>query len=600
MPPLPVSNADRARHGIALIEQGNLKAAERLLKDVLKADPGQFEALLGLGVLCGMRGQDAEAVKHLTRAARRNPRSDAAQYNLGQALIRLGRHAEAADALTAAAGIAELPHIHEKLGDCLRQLGRLDATAHHYARAVDLSGARAGGMLLSSLVEAKRRICDWTGLAELEGRLVQAATRGEAVEPLLLTYVTDDAQILRRNAETYATRFLPGTLGAAASKPRFQHTPRKRERLRVGYLCSDFRQHATAHLIAELLERHDRSRVEVLGLSFGPDDRSAMRKRLAAAVERLVDLSRFEAQEIARRIHGLGIDVLVDLNGYIANAQPAILMARPAPVQCHWLAFPGTLGAPWIDWHIVDPVVAPPGAEAHFTEALARLPDSYQPNDSRREVAAQRPSRAACGLPENTVVLASFNNSIKLSPASFASWMRVLAAVPDAMLWLWADNAWAPERLRAAAVAAGVAPERIVLADFAPPAEHLARLANADLLLDSFPYGAHTTASDALWMGVPVLTQTGRAFQSRVGASLLTAAGLPELIQPTADAWEREAIALALDRPRLASLKARLSAGRSASRLFDTSRLARHLENAYAEMWRRWCAGESPASFDVA
>ena len=615
-PPIPVSNADRARHAIGLLEQGQHKAAERLLKDVLKADPAQFDALLAMGVLSGMRGHDTDAVRHLSRAVRKSPHSDVAQYNLGQALIRLGRHQEAADALTAAVAVADQPHIHEKLADSLRQLGRLDEAVRHYRRAVELAGQRASGMLLSSLVESQRRICDWEDLDVAQGRLIDLAKRGDPVEPLLLTYVVDDPALLKRNAVVYATAFLPATVPhIAAQHPAATRVAASRQpsrdlppgsslaqpnRLRVGYLCSDFRNHATAHLMAELFESHDRAAFETFALSFGPDDKGPMRQRLERAFDRFVDMSHMSSQDIVKRIRALGIDILVDLNGYIANARPEILMARPSPVQCHYLAFPGTLGSPAIDYLLVDPIIGPPEADVHFAEKLVRLPDCYQPNDSRRVIAADRPTRAACGLPERGIVLASFNNAIKLAPDMFAIWMRVLAAVPDSVLWLYSDNAWVPDKLRGEAHRAGIAADRLVFAGYASSADHLARLAHADLLLDSFPYGAHTTASDALWMGVPVLTLAGRSFASLVGASLLTAVGLPELVMRSLDAYEREAIALARDPHRIAALKSRLTANRSTCRLFDTQRLARNLETAYSEMWRRRCAGEAPGSFDVA
>lgn len=569
------------------------------MKDVLRADPNQVDALIALGVLAGMRGQLGEAVKHLKRAAQRSPGSDAAQYNLGQALIRLGQHAEAAEALDRAVAIADQPHIHEKLGDCLRQLGRLDEAVAHYQRALDQSGPRAGDMLLSSLVETKRRICDWTGLAALETRLLDAVARGGTVEPLLLHYVSDDAALLKRNAIAYADGFLRPMIDPAVTARRFEHKRSERQRLRVGYLCSDFRNHATAHLIADMIESHDRGRFEIVALSYGLDDKSAMRKRLEAAFDRFVDVAQLASADIARKIHGLGIDILIDLNGYIANSRPEILAARAAPIQCHYLAFPGTLGNRDTDYMIVDPVIVPPGDEVHYVEALARLPDCYQANDRRRAAATQTPSRAACGLPETGAVLASFNNAIKLSPAVFDIYMRVLTATPGSVLWLFAEDELTSANLKREAAARGVAPERLIFAAYVPLPEHLARLRHADLLLDSFPYGAHTTASDALWMGVPVLTVAGRSFASRVGASLLRAAGLPELVAPTPADYEREAITLARDPDRIAQLKHKLAAAREGCALFDTARFTRHLEAAYAMMWARWLRGEAPATFDV-
>jgi predicted O-linked N-acetylglucosamine transferase (SPINDLY family) len=595
----PNSHAGLARHAGALIQAGQTKAAERILKDILRADATQFDALLLLGVLSGMRDHTADAVKLLSRAVRRRPDSEEALYNLGQALIRMGRFEEAAGALQNAVALAPLPQAHEKLGDCLRHLGRLPDAIVHYARAVELAGEGAGALLLSSLVETKRRICDWSGLDAIEQRLRQRVEAGDVAEPLLLLYLFDDARLHHDNAVAYAQRLLAPTLAQSPRTRRFEHKPRDRDRLRIGYLCSDFRNHATSHLVADLIESHDRTRFEIVGLSFGPDDKSAMRQRMVTAFDRFVDLRTRTSEEIARQIHALGIDILVDLNGYIANARPQILAARSAPIQCHYLAYPGTLGGSDIDYMIVDRVIVPPGEDARFTEALVRLPDCYQAND-RRRVVADMPTRAYRGLSEGAFVFASFNNAIKLSPMMFDVWMRILTAVPGSVLWLFAEDQATSDNLRREAAARGVEATRLAFAQYAPPAEHLARLRLADLFLDTQPYTAHTTASDALWVGLPVLTIEGSAFAGRVGASIVKAAGLPELIMPSRETYEREAIALARDPERVARLKAKVAAGRGACRLFDTPRFARHLEAAYREMWARWQRGEPPSGFDVA
>ncbi len=586
-PPIPISNADRARHAIGLIEQGNLKAAERLLKDVLKADPGQFDALLGLGVLCGMRGQDADAVKHLTRAARRNPRSDAAHYNLGQALIRLGRHAEAIEALKAAAALAERGQIHEKLGDCMRQLGRLDEAAIHFVRAVDLEPANS--LALSSAVETLRRLCDWSRLAELQQRLLAACAADRAVEPLLMLHVTDDPNLQRKAAQAYWR-----TLVAPSAPPSPRIARRDGAKIRVGYLSADFRQHPMVSVIAEAIELHDRARFEVTGLSYGQDDGSPQRRRMERAFDRFVDMHGTSDQRMAARIGECGIDILVDLSGYTANARLGVVAARPAPIVCHYMGYPGTLGSPAYDYLIADRIVAPAGCDGDFSEALVRLPVCYWANDRKRAPAATT-TRAEHGLPEDAIVLCSFNGQQKLSPVLLDIWARVLAAVPQSVLWLYADHSTAADNLRREAAARGITHDRLVIAGRLPPEQHLARIALADLMLDAMPYGGHTTACDALWMGVPVLTVAGRAFAARVGASLLTHASLPHLITPDPQAYEREATALATDRPRLAALKASISGARGAGGLFDTAAFTRALEAAYSEMWRRHRSALPPA-----
>lgn len=597
--PRPTTHAELARHAGRLIEAGQLKQAERILKDVLRADATQFDALLLLGVLSGMRNQTADAVKLLSRAARKRPDSEEALYNLGQALIRLGRFEEAAEALQKALALAPLPQAHEKLGDCLRNLDRLPEAVAHYARAVELAGEGASALLLSSLIETKRRICDWSSLALLEERLRRRVQAGDVAEPLLLLYLYDDPHLHHANAVAYAGGFLEQALPEGIRSRRYRHQPRDRDRLRVGYLCSDFRNHATSHLIADLIETHDRLSFESFGLSFGPDDKSAMRQRMVAAFDRFVDFRTRTSEEIARQIHGLGIDILVDLNGYIANARPEILAARAAPIQCHYLAFPGTLGGTAIDYMIVDPVILPPSADAHFAEALVRMPDCYQANDRKRALAEGIHTRAACGLPDDGAVFASFNNAIKLSPMMLDVWARILRAVPGSVLWLFAEDQATTDNLCREASARGIDASRLVFAAYAAPAEHLARLKLADLFLDTQPYTAHTTASDALWVGLPVLTIEGKAFAGRVGASVLKAAGLPELIMPSLEAYEREAIRLGTDRERLAALRSKLTATRDTCRLFDTPRFARHLEVAYRQMWARWQRGEPARSFDV-
>ncbi len=599
----PASLAEHVRTAAALIEQGQAKAAERVLKAVLREDPNRADALVTLGVLCGMRGQLGEAVKHLSRAARQRPDDDAAHYNLGQALIRQGRHEDAAKALERAAELANRPEIHEKLGDCLVRLGRLDEAVGRFSRALSAEPrGLAGGqeaMLLSSLIETKRRICDWAGLKDLEQRLASRIRAGFAGEPLLMLYVADDPELHRINAIQYARDFLGPMLAPALPATPFSHVPRQRQRIRIGYLCSDFRNHATARLIAGVIEAHDRTTFEVFGLSIGRDDGSPMRRRMRAAFDRFVDLKGLAAAESARRIHALGIDVLIDVNGYIADSQPAILAARPAPVQCHYLAFPGTLGGDFIDYMIVDPVIVPHSDNSHYTEALVRLPECYQANDDKRMAVAATPSREDCGLPSSGFVYCAFNNAIKISPDTFDVWMRILKSVPGSVLWLFRDNAWQEDRLRSEAEARGVDGQRLVFAGYADPEQHLARMRIADLFIDTFPYTGHTTASDALWVGLPVLTRPGRTFASRVGASLLRAAGVAELIMEAEEAFEREAIALGSDPHRLTAIRSQLDSNRGSCPLFDTQRFTRHLEAAYAGMWERWRSGRKPAAFDV-
>jgi predicted O-linked N-acetylglucosamine transferase (SPINDLY family) len=352
--------------------------------------------------------------------------------------------------------------------------------------------------------------------------------------------------------------------------------------------------------MAGVFEHRDRARFETVAISFGPGDKTPVRKRLEAGFERFIDISGKTDVEIAACVRGMEIDIAVDLMGFTGECRSFILAQRPAPVQVNYLGFPGTMGAPWIDYIIADPSVIPVSQQGHFAEKIAYLPHCYLPADRTRAI-AERPTRLQAGLPESGFVFASFNNSYKFNPAMFAIWMRLLAAVEGSVLWLPENNPPAMRNLAREAKAHGVAPERIV---FAPPVpgheNHLARLTLADLFLDTLPYNAHTTAIDALWAGVPLLTLEGNSFAGRVAASALEAAGLPELIASNAAEYEAAALRLARDPEALAGLKAKLAHNRLSCPLFDTVSFTRHLESAFATMWERQERGLPPASFAVA
>jgi protein O-GlcNAc transferase len=368
----------------------------------------------------------------------------------------------------------------------------------------------------------------------------------------------------------------------------------------VGYLSADFRDHAIAQLLVEVIECHDRSRIAVHGYSIGQDDGSPMRRRLAGAFDSLVDLQATAGNEAAGRINYDGIDILVDLMGYTDGARPDILALRPAPIQAAYLGYPGSSGAPFIDYLIADGVVVPRGADSFFSEAVVRLPRCYQPADRKLEIASETPTRAAEGLPPDGTVFCCFNNGFKLGPEVFALWLRLMGAVPTSVLWLLESNSAMSSRLRKIASEAGIAPERLIFAPRRDRAHHLARQRLADLFLDTTPYGAHTTASDALRLGIPVVTCPGPAFASRVATSLLHDLGLPELIARDLGDYEIVAQSLALDTPRLNALKAKLTAKLPASSLLDAPGHARDLEAAYRAMWENWQAGRPPATIDVA
>ena len=455
------------------------------------------------------------------------------------------------------------------------------------------------GAALSQLVFCRKQLLDWGGLDELQQRFRHEVAKGTALlTPFSFLSDPSTRAEQRQCAKTWGEGFMPDEVLRPA--PPAAETPSElSRRLRIGYLSGDFYEHPTSVLLAGVLERHDRARFEVFAYSTGPDDGSAMRARVTAACEHFTALGERRAEAIAARIADDRLDVLVDLKGYTEGAPTAALALRPAPVQAHWVGYPGTLAAPFIDYLLVDRIVAPPQHAADYAEALVWLPDACQPND-RSRIATTPPSRRSLGLGDTDVVLASFNAAWKLNPPVFDAWARILASTPRSVLWLMARNDADPgiANARREMATRGITDERIVFVTRRAQPGYLALYLHADLFLDTWPYNAHTTASDALWMGCPVVTWLGDTFAGRVGASLVSAAGLGELATDSVAAYVELAIALASDADRRASLRARLAEARTQSPLFDADAMARHVERAYAKMVEQHRNGVV-ASFEV-
>ncbi len=385
----------------------------------------------------------------------------------------------------------------------------------------------------------------------------------------------------------------------AASLPQrrelaFRFSLPERAKIRIGYLSNDFHDHATSHLLIETLEAHDRSRFELHAFSFGEDSGGGMRQRVCKTFDAFHDITEHTDIEAARAIHRTGIDILVDLKGYTRGCRTGIMMLHPAPVQVNYLGYPGTMGADICDYIITDPFTTPLASASAYSESFAYMPHSYQPH-GRNSAIGRRPPRAELGLPDTGLVFCCFNQTFKLTPAHFDVWCRLLEATPGSVLWLRADER-AEGNLRGEALRRGILPDRLVFAPYMPQAEHLGRLQNADIVLDTAPYGAHTTASDALWAGVPVITHAGSTFPSRVAGSLLHAVGLPELIARDEQDYFSLALTLATQPGRLAACKAKLSRNRMAAPLFDVTSYAAALEYLYHTMWARCRAGQPRAA----
>lgn len=572
--------------GTLLMAAGQLDEALACFRAVLQRAPDHARAWFNLGVASARERDTRAAIDALRRAVALQPDFADAWGELGLALQTLGMLGEAVAAFRCRAG--QLPGIataHADLALALHRSGALREARASYERALSL--APDALEVRCNLCGLLQQCCDWSGLALHWPYVTTAIEAGRPGVPLGLTIaqpgVTPAMQLAaaRAGAAQWST-VTPLARSRACGA---------RDRIRVGYLSADFRAHATAYLTAELFELHDRSRFEVVLLSYGPDDGSAMRARLARAADRFVDLSAKNDDEAARTIAASVLDILIDLNGNTDNGRMGIAARRPAPIQVNWLGFPGTLGAPFYDFLIADAHVIPPGSEAWYSERVVRLPDCYQCNDRRRPRPQRTASRGELGLPDDAVVLCCFNQAFKITPDVFDAWLRVLRAVPRAVLWLLEDNAVATEALRTRAGAAGIDPQRLVFAPRRPLDEHLARYRVADLAVDTFPCTSHTTASDALWLGRPLVTLTGATFASRVATSLVRNAGLPELAAADLAGYEALVVELARDPNRRAELRARLARPETAVALFDTPRFTRAFEAALSSMVAPLSAG---------
>lgn len=612
--------------GFALTDAGRPDAALAPLRRALARDPDFAAAHHGLARALLGAGDTTAGFASLERALALEPRLTDAHLLRGRALLQSGQSAQAIACLERAARAApDCADVHDNLAFALYEAGLLEAAlaSANRALALDPQHWRAELHRAQALAQLRRfaearlslervlarrpgesealaeklncclKVCDWAGVEAALTAIHGLEAGTGAVHPFVLMAVSDDPALLLRSARGAAASAAQGRAPLPAPA-RHSH-----QRIRVAYLSADYCVHATSFLLAELLELHERGQFEVYGVSFGPDDESPVRRRMSAACDVFADVREKSDREIALWLREHEIDIAVDLKGYTAFGRSAILAYRPAPIQVNYLGYPGTLGGSFADYIIADAFLIPEAERAHYQEQVVRLPNSYQVNDRRRVTAVPGPTRAEAGLPADAFVFCCFNNNWKITAPVFAVWMRLLAAVEGSVLWLFEDSEAAAANLRAAAVERGVAAERLVFATRIPNDVHLARHRLADLFLDTAPVNAHTTASDALWSGLPLITCAGRAFAGRVSGSLLRAVGLAELITGSLAEYEQLALSLARDPARLAALRTRLLEKRAELPLFDTPLFSRHLEAAYRHMWVTHREGRPPASFSV-
>ena len=587
----------------AQIQCGHMLRAFNRPKDALasydraiRADVGNAEIHRCRGDLLRRLNRYDEAVKSYDCAIALKPETAPAHLGRGLALKALKRDAAALASYDNAVALRPdeaVSHYYRAI--VLRDLHRLDEALTSIGKAIELDGKYpyARGQLFS----IKMHMCDWDGLAAARAAVVEGIEAGElAAVPFPLQLIDCDLSLYRKCAELSMEKERANSLPAAPSNVPGEAADRQ---IRVAYLSADFHAHATAYLMAGVFEEHDRSRFETYGISFGPDDESEMRARVEKGFDHFFDARGRDDTEVASLLREWQIDIAVDLKGHTRDARPGIFALRPAPIQVSYLGFPGTSGVDYFDYLIADRIVVPEEHQPHYSEKLVYLPDTYQCNNSKRAMGGKQTSRAESGLPEQGFVFCCFNHNYKIAPEVFHVWMRILDQADDSVLWLLRSNPAAERNLRREAENRGVSGERLIFAPRLPYADHLARLGLADLFLDTLPYGAHTTASDALWSGVPVLTCMGGSFAGRVGASLLNAIGLPEMVAHSAEEYEARALTLVRDPVLLAEMRSRLARNRFTHPLFDTVRFTRHLESAYLRMVDRQRNGEAPEAFAV-
>ncbi|SDD64223.1 Predicted O-linked N-acetylglucosamine transferase, SPINDLY family [Sphingomonas sp. YR710] len=580
-----------ANRGNALREHGRMEDAVEACDRAIWLKPGFAEAHSNRGIALRELKRLDEAIASYDMAIRLKPDLAEAHANRGIALRDLGCQEEAvADYDRAIALKPDHAAAHANRANVLQDLQRFDESADSYRTAIALDPDNAEAR--SQLLYQQARMCRWDDPADPPELAVLGITT-RAVTPFTFLAIDDDARrhLLR------ARKWVEEKCGHIQAMPATPPAPAPR--IRIGYFSSDFYNHATMYLIAKLFEAHDRSRFEIHVFSYGTSGPDEMQQRAIDAVDVFHHVATLSDRVIADLARDKGIDIAIDLKGHTKDTRPGIFAHRAAPVQINYLGYPGSSGAEFIDYIIADDVVIPPHARCHYSEKILSLPFSYQVNDDGRAIADRLFTRAELGLPERGFVFCSFNNNYKITPAEYDIWMRLLSKVDGSVLWLLSDNRWAEANLRKAALTRDVDPDRLIFAERMPLPEHLARHRCADLFLDSFACNAHTTASDALWAGLPVLTKLGESFTARVAGSLLHAIDLPDLVTETAADYERIALDLASDPDRIAAIKARLTANRLTTPLFDTGQYARHIECAFEMAHDRACRGLQPDHINV-
>jgi predicted O-linked N-acetylglucosamine transferase (SPINDLY family) len=568
---------------------GYFRRLVRTFKTNLDVRNALCYALQELGNESHAQGRYAMAEACFMEAIGYQPANAAYLYNLANAQRELGKPKEAVIYYQKAIQINPIDaDAYNNLGNVQRELGLLDLAIESYKRALSINPALYHAKV--HLAHQKQHICDWQGLQEDIAEIrhwVKNLPQAQISPFAFLAMPTTTAE----EQKTCANNWVKNRYAALIKQGEqlnFTYLPNNNKKIRIGYLSADFRLHPLAFLVSELIELHDRTIFEIVAFSYGVNDKSSARTRLEKAFDQFHDIRHLSEIDAAKKINACNIDILVDLTGFTQTSRSGIVALRPAPINVNWLGFPGTMGSinekPLYDYILSDSFISPPDSAHNYAETLALLPHSYQPNDRQRPI-GKLPSREACGLQDNAFVFCCFNQTFKITPDVFAIWISLLKAVPNSVLWLLDCNTWAKQNLIREAALQGIYEDQLIFAPRVSIADHLARHVHADLFLDTLPYNAHTTCSDALWMGLPVLTCAGDTFAARVAGSLLNAADLTDLITYSLQDYENKALYLANNPSKLLELKQKLLATKMTSNLFDTDKFSKSLEEVYQKIY---------------
>ena len=579
--------------GNALKDQGKLDEAIASYQKALTLKPDYADAYNNIGNALQNQGKLDEAVASYQKALTLKPDHADAYNNMGNALKDQGKLDEAVASYQKALSLKpDYANAHNNMGNALKDQGKLDDAIASYQKALSLNPDHADAF--AEKINQEAQICNWTEVAREETPLKSWGIIGKSAPPFAFLSFEDAPERHRLRSENFAYDKFSQIRRWTSDRP--FDIP---ERLRIAYFSADFHNFPGMYLMAGMLEQHDRTKFEVYAFSYGPKKNDEMRKRIVTAVDHFVDIQSMPRDMVCKLVREKDIHIAIHRNGYTRNERTDLFASGLAPVQVNYLGYPGTLGADFIDYLVADPVIIPEDKRQYYSEQIIYLPYSYQPNDNTRSMSKKVLKRKDMGLPNKGFVFCCFNKGSKISPSEFNIWMRLLDKVDGSILWLLKSNKWAEQNLKQEAEKRGISGTRLIFAERLPHAEHLTRHKLADLFLDTFNYNAHTTASDALWAGLPLVTKLGESFAARVAGSLLNAIGLPELITESENSYEALILDLATNPRKLFKIKKKLSENRLTMPLFNTEKYTRHLENGYQQAYQRYFDGLKPDTIIV-